>query len=82
MIQKALKVVVLSGLAVCLAAAPQASAASEERAAKAVVGMEQNLARRTVTTEAWGKVRPVVLNHFYEMRQVRANHESDTSRRG
>jgi uncharacterized protein with von Willebrand factor type A (vWA) domain len=82
LIQEALKVVVFSGLAVCLAAAPQAPAASEDRAAKARERLEQLQARLKLTPEQTEKLKPVLQKQFEEMRQVRANNESDTSRRG
>ena len=82
MIQKALKVVVLFSVAVCLPAATQAPAASEERAAQARERLEQLQARLKLTPEQTVTLKPVLQKQFEEMRQVRANNESDTSRRG
>ena len=80
--QKALKAVVLSGLAACLTAAPQAPAASEERAAQVRERFEQLQARLKLTPEQAEKLKPVLQKQFEEMRQVRDNNASDTSRRG
>ena len=79
---KPTKVLALCFLAVGITAFPQQQAGSEQRTAQAHERIAQLQARLKLTPDQAEKLKPVIQKEVEELRAVREQHSSDTSRRG